>query len=123
VALALVEQIAVDFVGDDREVALEADLRHARELGPREHAPGPDCAGCRQEGAGAGVDGAAERVEVHRVAPVAVAGQGDLVAGELVIAGDRRMGGLDRHLHQEPVARLRERAAGHVEAGDHPRRS
>jgi len=67
------------------------------------------------------VDGGAERVEIHLVAAVAIAAEESLVAGELVIARrpeDRR---IDRELQQEPVARLGQGAAGHVEAGDHTR--
>ena len=119
--LTLVEQVAVDLVRDDRQVALEADLGHARELVSREDTTHRVVRIAEQERARAGVDGGAERVQIRGVAAVAIAGERDVVARQLVIARRAEDRGIDRHLHEEPVARPGERAAGHVEAGDHAR--
>ena len=111
----------MDLVGDDRDVALEADPRHPGELVAREDAADRVVGVAEDERARARVDRGAKGVEIGHVAAVPLAPERGAVAGEPVVGRgpeDRRV---DRQLHQQAVAGRGERVTGHVEAGDHAR--
>jgi len=80
VLAAVVQQIAMDLVGDDQHVAAQAGLRHALQLRPSVQASHRVMGVTEQERAGVRPEGRREGVEVDRVATVRAAGERVLVA-------------------------------------------
>ena len=71
---AVVEEVLVDFVGEEEEIVPLGELADRFELGAGEDFAGGVGRGVDEEGAGAGGDGGSEGVEVER--PVGVRGRG-----------------------------------------------
>jgi hypothetical protein len=69
VAVSAVDEVVVDLVGDDEEVALHRDTSEGLELLPRPNAAGGIVGAAEDEHPARGVDLRAQVVEVHRVAP------------------------------------------------------
>ena len=121
VLAAIEQQIAVDLVGDDPEIALQAGRRHALELRATVDAAHRVVRVAEHEGPRAGRDGGGEGVEIDHVAPAAVTRQHVLFPHAPQVAPgaqDRRIG---RRLQQDALARRGQRPArevvGDVHAG------
>ena len=120
VAVAFEDEVAVDLVRADEDVAAEADGREALEIGAAEHAADRVVRVAEDEDARAVGDGGLESVEVDLPAAIGTHGERRFLVDRSVVLRRAEDGRVDGRLDEHAILRRRGHAAHLLESHEHP---